>query len=218
MTIYILDNDPKETAKMLDDKSLDRMIKTISHVLCNVWHDHEVGLLIKKFVEKRRNIPLNISIDKDINKWSQWVRECKANYEYLVEMGFTLYTELTYRFGITKFNAKYRDILRWCYDNVPALPIKTMSSTNCPRIQIQCRSHFPIVMPKKFLVNYLGHGNPEGLYNIIESYRNYYQAKLKKSIKCDIDPETLKLYGETCEGHHSQVKWTRREKPSWLVL
>jgi len=190
MTIYILDNDHKKIAEYLDDKSLDKMIKNIAQVLCDVH-------LFKSFFHSKEI--------KD--KWSRWARECKANYLYLVELGFTLYSESVFRFGLKKINANRRDVIRWCYENVPDLPKRCFScgddseSHMCQKCWNDKRPNsFPLVMPKKYIVDgfdpndFDKEGNGQSL--TIQSYRNYYRAnKLKQNIQ----------------------KWTRRQKPDWLI-
>lgn len=78
MTIYILSEDPKETAQFLDDKSLDKMIRDISQVLCNVHYyigslKLKPGTISLKNIKDEFNIPLN---HKFIQRrlWVIWAR------------------------------------------------------------------------------------------------------------------------------------------------
>src|SRR3954464_3197699 len=97
--IYILDNDPAKCAQMLDDKSLDKMIKDITQALRTVyldsiihpldkgrecWNDAVMHLGQGQWVPKEKS---------NHEKWSIWARECKANYLYLVEMGLACLSE-----------------------------------------------------------------------------------------------------------------------------
>lgn len=113
MTIYILDNDPVKCAQSLDDKSLNKMIKDIAQVLCNVHRKIEFD----KHYMYVTNIPLKPT-DWD-SKWSQWARECRANYLYLVDLLETCLGEYSFRKLPCKFYFKFFNITIWARDNCP---------------------------------------------------------------------------------------------------
>lgn len=191
MTIYILSQDHAETAKWLDDKSLDRQIKDISQVLCNVyrtWCDDTYQLFTPEYQFNTDTIPLKrISNDQQF-KWFVWARDCKKNYLWLVDLLYQCLIE--YRLRIS--GHKMYKVLCFARDNVPDLP-EYFSG----RI-----SELPLVMPKKHIGRIVMWTN-----NIaIELYRNYYQAKLESRFKnkhpCDV----------------TNIKWTRRDIPLWLKL
>jgi hypothetical protein len=115
--IAILDNDPKKCAEMLDDKSLDRMIKDIAQVLCNAHYFLSEGDYKKNYTAP---LPLSAPNNKFIWIWSQWARECVANYKYLTELGI----ECNYEYQ-ERFNKLHNSnlVIHWAYDNVPDLPV-----------------------------------------------------------------------------------------------
>lgn len=228
MTIYILHNDPKKCAEYLDDKSLDKMIKDIAQVLCNV-HCDVTKLSEKEFFETYEpNMPLKGKYPKH-EKWSQWTRECKANYLYLVELAETCSRELNYRFeGLTEKQIRIEKILIWAIDNVPDLPKNYILRENNFEAILKCDyiesiTPLPLVTPKKYIAQWMKDNdldigrisNTKSGWNngSVQSYRNYFQAKLKKILdkksyrKGDIRNEYLK---------DQLFSWTRRQRPDWV--
>ena len=188
----------------IDDKTLKKQIKAIAQVLCNVHHlENECS---KKIDD---NIPLSRSKNyKNILKWSQWARECVANYNKLVEMGLASCAENDYRHKL-KLKIEYKphkmfSVILWARDNVPNLIILDKWGT----VTLNGRpTPFPLVTPKKFRFR-CPCGNCD-----IRSYRNYYRHKLQQKIK--------KLYPNLKEKVYPRlagIEWTRREKPEWLKL
>jgi hypothetical protein len=227
--IYLLP--PQE----LDDKTLDKQIKTIAQTLCNVhWYyniadnfdqvdpafDNAVGSI---------NIPMPYNDYK--NEISCWARDCLANYKQLVDIGLACCDEWCYRnspdaefeHGGTELHLhridsggfkrhKLEHIIKWARDNVPDLP-NNLQTKVAEKDGVswlyneQQTTPFPLVMPDEYHIY-----NMNSVYkikdecldlesrkdnnlqvNTVESYRNYYQAKLPKD-----------------------AQWTRREKPNWL--
>jgi len=152
--IYILDQDLAKSAQALDDKSLDKQIKDIAQVLCNV-HEERIAKANKIIenakqggnTELQRNMsfylmeqlikydidpPLKYKTNKKLLLWSKWARTCKANYLYLVEYGLVCVFEWEHRHD-EKFDNigwrkqsinKHLKVLRWARNNVPDLPVK----------------------------------------------------------------------------------------------
>lgn len=76
---------------------------------------------------------------------------------------------------------------------------------------------FPLVMPKKYIRDrFPDMIEPE---DKIQSYRNFYQAKVKQQY-IRWERESNKLIGGTryLKTVHLFPKWTGREKPEWLEL
>ncbi len=115
MTIYILDNDPVKCASYLDDKSLDRQIKSIAQVLCNVHHYQS---FFKGNGDYANGVPLISSDKQDLQKWSHWARECPENYGYLCELGTACCNEWQYRFSTLHKNEK---VIHWAIENSPEI-------------------------------------------------------------------------------------------------
>jgi hypothetical protein len=207
--IYILDENPQTCAKMLDDKSLDKMIKSIAQVLCNV-HYH--------LIDKTGHCgcgaispPLDCTISF-IKGFAVWGAECLANYRYLTALGAVCCDEYTLRFtkdndisaysAMTKFkHHKHQSVVRWAIDNEPDLP--EVENTDNPSV-IRCMfmgAPPPLVMPEKYKFNFQKEkGWPHSLKDTgvvgnstMPAYRNYYKTKLK-----------------------DDAIWTRREKPEFL--
>jgi hypothetical protein len=205
MTIYILDEDPKKTAEYLDDKSLNRMIKDIAQVLCSVHYDLQmVGL------EKNSKIPIDVSRDytQYTAQWTLWSTECKANYQYLVDIGINLINEYNFRFSLI-FH-KYADIIEWGRDNVPNLPYKCRCKTAPICMSNECEEYpteLPLVMPKKYIATQANLIEHKLLDGYVISYRKYYQNNLK----CH-----FKRYH--CTEREMTWAWTNREKPEWINL
>lgn len=198
MTIYILGT-PRETARSLDDESLNRMIKEIAQVLSNV-HDYVLSPNYWTSADGALS-PKNIN-----SKWSCWARECVANYNYLVELGSRCCLEhinRTYKYGDEKIKThKMQSIIEWVQDNVPNLPTQFFIRDELGGDRIQGgllgneHTSIPLVMPKKY-INYETIEIIEDniFVNAINSYRNYYKSKLKPD-----------------------ATWTRREKPAWIII
>lgn len=203
MTIYILDKDPIKCAQYLDDNSLDKMIKKIARALCNVHHILNERKELEIDHEKLLSIPLSYTKYKSFEsnaQWIEWSRKCKANYLKLVELGSFCCAEINYRFTSFSIHSqqtffwihKMEKIIEWADNNVPDLKY---DSGYFGRNKIV----FPIGMPKKYIAD----------IDIIQSYRNFYQSKLKqRAIKYQKSPIHTK----------SDIKWTRCKKPSWINL
>lgn len=244
MTIYILDNDPNLTVQALDDKSLDKQIKDIAQVLCNVHHYQFFFLPFpKKMADFCKHPPLKVSSNKHIQIWSHWTRKCKANYLYLVELGLACTVEWALRYNgymtpdkCKESNklAKLNTVICWARDNVPDLPI-TQTCRNCDGNsddyygegypcdqcnvdgkQEKTQTSLPLTFPKKYIIHLNVLDITDTGDQDIESYRNYYQAKLKQ-LKDRINKGGLSNYPESLSWT-DYYKWTNRAVPKWLSL
>jgi len=219
VTIYILDNDLKKIAEALDDKSLNKMIKNIAQVLCNVHH--KIGMdWLRTFdtdnkwenTQKFRSIPLTKTFLDAPGAWEDWARECKANYLYLGEFGRELIKEFNFRYDIPMLKKQECNnfyAIHWVSHNVPNLPYYFETEHTKEHwtfiisdgsVKDDIKTPFPLIMPKKYILDgfdpddFDKEGDGQSL--TIQSYRNYYRAnKLKQNIQ----------------------KWTRRQKPDWLI-
>jgi len=209
MTIYILDSNSELCAKYLDDNSLDSMICDMAQVLCNA-HFHNP---IKSGFVSCSWIPLS---QKKECKWTRWIRECKANYLWLVDLLYECLMEYRYRLS----GHKMYKVLCWARDNVPDLPNIVKNNTHSTiSIGIKDCSNpihhttLPLVMPEKYLKIY-----PFRMINVIESYQAYYLAMLNKKIHKIDDMDVCKC--SICDKafKSKKFKWTNREIPQWLQL
>lgn len=220
MTIYILDNNPELCSQYLDDRSLDKQIREITVALINAHCKYTQ----KPIYTVRADTP--IPARRPNHKWSQWARECKANYLYLVELADACGKEIYYRQrGKQKIHDKYYPILEWARDNVPDLPEKRVigypvgfgyptGTREIPRQEV------PLFMPKKYRLGkwYLQNPTRNPLnteYCKIESYRNYYTAKLNHQ-KVNAVKQAVKNIMTVKDNTAFFPQWTNRNKPKWL--
>ena len=116
----------------LDDKSLDRMIKSTVEVLCNVHYGvlkvKGCGMLL--FEDQTKHIPLKVKYP-----WDQLGflgARMQSKYVYLVDLELSLIKEHWHRFqpfyikerDKKYFFIKYNNVFIWVRDNVPDLPGK----------------------------------------------------------------------------------------------
>ena len=96
MNIFISDIDPKKSAMNLDDKRVIKMILESAQMLCTALHLNNASHLAK-YKTTHKNHPSNV-----------WVRENKANYNWLLQHMEALSHEYTYRTG--KVHKTYREL------------------------------------------------------------------------------------------------------------
>ncbi len=215
MTIYILDHEPKKTAEYLDDKSLDKIIKDIAQILCNVHY--ETSLTVD--FENAPTFPKDFAKN---SKWSQWARGCKANYFYLVQLGYAIGKELIHRDLAKKNNYANRMLIDWAANNVPDLPLIGIYESNTQKHYMLNGLHapFPLVMPKKYQIGLIYKDNEV----TIKSYRAYYKVKLNQKMNwykrgliqegiVHLDKNDIEMMLENL-----QIKWTNRKKPDFLEI
>jgi hypothetical protein len=226
--ILILSDSPQECAAMLDDKRLSKMILACADVLCAVHH-----------MKATKDIPLPFHKTVKTNDFINFALWCKANYRRLLEYAAACCDEWMYRFSeeapagclidfsvfrgfagkfYTVKRHKMLEVLRWCLNNFPELSDGEATP-------------FPLVMPDKYQV-VLADGKQPYTYDVIESYRKYYRALLKKAgrKRCkecggygtfDIrekHPDPI-FQCDFCNGKGYTKKaptFTRHEIPSWL--
>ncbi len=238
--IYILDNYPKLTAQYLDDKSLDKQIKDIAQVLVNVHkivdmdkcinnhkNDRPCGCFnnMQHFYSKSHTCDkhklfvtkLTKTANRTLIPWNRCASECKANYLYLVELGWNCLTEHYHRHGVLQGRRprqvlhKMHHVIEWAKANVPDLPKLKGVDKSLEVCQL------PLIMPKKYLVEWSNNCDANYLLRDYhtESYRNYYQAKLQQKQCKQCEGTWKSINGIDCK---SNTRWTKRSKPSWLSL
>lgn len=210
--IYILDNDPKLCAEMLDDRSLDSMIKDIAHVLNGVH-----------YCLRDRDWKL---IKASSKPWIYWAIECRANYLYLAKLGIACIDERYDRLGIFEEREsgegpythcieykklKQEATIEWAVANVPNLPdILWQGDLVAGHGIYRELQSLPLVVPKKYIL----HDHDEECYDwtvlrntlgeadtVVASYRNYYRVKLFQAYRKAA--KNIKLF----------PKWTNQEVP-----
>lgn len=118
MNIFISDLDPVKSAINLDDKRVIKMILESAQMLCTALHLNGASHLAKYKIT-HANHPSNV-----------WVRESRANYNWLLHHMKALSDEYTYRTG--KVHKTYREL----YDHLVAgsdyMPDKSLTVfANC---------------------------------------------------------------------------------------
>jgi hypothetical protein len=233
---------PEETAQALADNDLEKQIKAIAQTLCNVHF-----ILPDKIDFDRKSheelVPLKINAEnyKKYFKWTQWASECRANYLKLVDMGLACCEEYTFRLsdGYQKdgewfCNGKVRyhkldNVMRWCKKNVPDLPhcLKHPHGSDC--FLQECTEYigfleptpFPLLMPLEYRIFSIEHALEINCEFTAESYRKYYRSKLMQKLeKCNSIFESENEISGGCKENNNlvEIKWTRRNKPSWVKL
>lgn len=246
--IWILDSTTEAIARSLDDRSLSNMIKEIAQVLCNTHHlKRPRDISLSEWFEKNpMKIPLTNTFR--LEEWTYWASICLANYHYLCDLAQECIVEFYFRKNLD-FNRivgqlnlskttgidyavwgiggailaglklhKYHESIEWCIQNSPELP-------KCS-LELQCAfcdlpTEFPLVMPEKFIITYIGVYQSKHSYhpvNIIESYRAYYQHKLNKDLRRQKKELMPDYTGNIFTPNSIIPVWTRRQKPAWVTL
>jgi hypothetical protein len=215
----------------LDDRTLEKQIKAIAQVLCNVHYYAHVETNVK-------DIPLEQNYGAYL-AFTNWAGKCLANYNELVRMGVACIQECYFRWNEPipeNTSYKYAEVIEWAKQTKPALEehgTKVVDVNGSPRFLAMPKNEttpFPLVMPDKYKRYPLG----VDTFNkaIEESYRNYYRAKLQKprKIKCkecdgfwtlvfnneDYDKNCPRCEAKGYIKKQITPKWTRRETPEYL--
>jgi hypothetical protein len=235
MTICILGT-PEETAQALTDKWIEKMIKDIAQVLCNAHHLQSDYINDPDYFDD--NIPLPYSLHAikkmPLTDWTDWTRECVANYEYLAKLGYFCDYEYFFRFDkLSKFNK----IIHWARDNVPDSLYGNINvdcrycdnydlgifGNACDTHALGILSPFPLLMPSKYykykevIVIKPKEGEQITITNemIKEAIRN---TDLKELLKIDHIKSYRNYYQATLIKTKIPPAWTRRQQPYWLNL
>ena len=141
MNIFVLDLDPTKCSEYHLDKHSIKMVVEYAQLLCGVHH----------LTGSTYDIPYKLSHKNHPS--SIWVRDSYENYNWLCELALQLSKEYTYRY---EKRHKSQDVIEWCIENKPNLPIKGKISP------------FSFVLPDDCKVEC-----------VVESYRNYYRIHKK---------------------------------------
>lgn len=125
MNIFVLDNDAVESARMMCDKHVIKMILESCQLLSTAHHVLDGDELL--VVTNKRKYKSYISTKKNICKATMvnhpctiWTRTSRANYVWLWRHAYALCKEYTYRYG--KVHAMEQMLLDELYDppvNIP---------------------------------------------------------------------------------------------------
>lgn len=134
MNIFILSYDPEEAAIMQCDQHVVKMPLETAQMLCTAY-----PVEIAPYGRTHFNHPCNL-----------WLRESRANYEWLIVHGLALCEEYKFRF---QKNHKSEEVIYWCWANMEQLHFTTNEPTP-----------YPVAMDPLYK-----------RHDPIESYRNFYK-------------------------------------------
>jgi hypothetical protein len=240
MTIYILGD---KTHEELDDESLGEMISACAQALVNV---HWFYFYTYAVCTTPENPPLKATEQDKWSRWAReclanynallaHAQACCEEYEDRfrcfrcsgagVELNLGEWGDCPACNGGCSKPHKRQQVIEWCEQNKPDL-CKWRTDTMFP----ESAQPWPLVMPEEYFVytndlikskSYVKpECNPyksfEHELNVIESYRNYYRAKITERI----NKKVFKLVkdsklDELCKKEFMPT-WTRRSKPEWL--
>lgn len=144
MNIFILDDDPVLIAQYHVNRHIVKMPLETAQLLCNAHH----------ICGSNYQIPYKLTHAS--HPITKWIGLSKSNYIWLVNLGFELCKEYTFRYEKEHVCQK---IIGWCSDNIPNLP-------NCGTTE------FIKAMPIEYKVD-----------SVVDSYRNYYNGA-KRHLFC----------------------------------
>ena len=140
MNIFSLHDNPRISAQYHNDKHVVKMITETAQILSTVHHNHDEW----KADYYRPAFYKHPSV--------LWAGETKANYQWLVRLGLSLYDEYKFRYGQDRTHKAGEKIA-----NVLATPPTT--------IKDKPRTKFSMAMPDEYK-----NDNP------IKAYRDYYMG------------------------------------------
>ena len=164
MNVFVLSECPRESARMMCDKHIPKMIIEAAQMLSTAHRMHD-GYMEKRLSKSGKrmvkayphhNSNLDGVLYKAVHHYhpcTVWTMASKANYNWHYEHFLELCSEFTYRFKKEHLTyTKLRDVLKAATTNIPDIEL-----TEFP----QAMSHYPQCMVD---------GNP------IQAYRNYYHV------------------------------------------
>lgn len=146
MNIFALDEDPLKAAKYHNNKHVVKMILETAQILCTVYHKQDVYTDLIPYRKTHENHPCTV-----------WANERRANFDWLVDLGFYLHQEWQFRFNHEFEEHKSFKVIQWCENHKDNLTFNDYDQTP-----------FALAMPENCQVNAFGFNDP------IASYRRYY--------------------------------------------
>lgn len=123
MNIFVVDTDPVESARMLCNIHVNKMLLESCQLLCSVFDQvHE-----PPYKRTHYNHPCAI-----------WTRTSKQNFEWLLEHAYALFQEYTKTY---KKVHKCKSVIDWCEYNYDMLQLPDIGLTP-----------FPLCMPEQYKV------------------------------------------------------------------
>jgi hypothetical protein len=165
MTIFVLDKNPVNTAKYLEDRLLHKQIIESTHVLCNIHYEYARSLPCDAYTqicgacEYKNSIPLPEYLGR--HSWFDWAIASKENYIRLQILAVECVREQTFRKAHSTLmpSSKTVEALDFC-EQVP------------PLLSDKAGTQYPNTTIKKY---------HDG--NIISTYRKYFTFKINQAIR-----------------------------------
>lgn len=104
MNIFFLDYDPIRCAQYHVDKHVIKLPLETAQLLCTCLHLNNISSPYK---------PTHVN-----HGTAKWVRECRENFEWTIDIGLALSQEYTFRYGKTH---ACHHIIKYCQEHAPAL-------------------------------------------------------------------------------------------------
>jgi len=121
MNLFILDEDPKVSARYHVDKHVVKMPTETAQMLSFVYHHRECwDKPIPDFI-------MGYSKTHDKHPCSMWMRKSLDNFLYAATLGRELHREYEYRYGSGK-HLRAKMIFDFAINNPPSLPICGLTS------------------------------------------------------------------------------------------
>jgi len=114
MNIFYLDHDPTIAAQQLVDKHVVKMPLETAQMLCSAYPQGTAP-----YRRTHYNHPSTV-----------WSRMSKENYTWLIEHGYSICEEYSYRYGKQH---KSLDIIKWCEQNQAAIDFPEQGFTEPPQ-------------------------------------------------------------------------------------
>ena len=143
MNIFYLDRSPLQAARFLCDKHVVKMVLETAQLACSVYH-----------LSSTHKMDIPYKLTHGNHPCAKWARHSYMNFVWLLDHGFELSSEYTWRYG--KIHKSER-VFAWARDHINYLYFPEQGLT-----------HPPACMYKHFA---------ELDLDIVERYRLYYRAK-----------------------------------------
>lgn len=113
MNIFVIDKNPRKSARMLCDQHVVKMILESAQMLCTAHY----------LIDKKTKTPYKPTHQK--HPCTLWVAESIGNYNWLLKHAEELCKEYTRR-----YNKKHKtqEIIQWCNENKPQIKKKKLTA------------------------------------------------------------------------------------------
>jgi hypothetical protein len=146
MNLFILDADPKMSAKYHTDRHIVKMPTETAQMVSFIYHDKEL------WNKQLPDFIMGFSKTHYKHPCSIWMRESLSNFKYACQLGLELYNEYQYRYQKPDKHQRAKQIFSFALGNLPQIADKGLTP-------------FALAMDKIFI----------NFSCPIENYREYYR-------------------------------------------